>query len=163
MDGLEAALRREPNVLRAVRMVKNRLPDTQANRNHMNVVLACSRRQRPSSLAEPHAIQSDGRALGLISPQLTTRSLAARTIAPMKVKRTAMPSSGSCISGLSRAETKKPRRPMIQTIQQTIATNMIKLTAAVAEPAASMFDEITLPVRAVRRRVISSPVPRNII
>ena len=40
MDGLEAALRREPNVLRAVRIVKNRLPDTQANRNHMNVVLA---------------------------------------------------------------------------------------------------------------------------
>lgn len=129
----------------------------------MKTVLACSRRHRPSSLAEPQAIQSPGRALGLISPQLTTRSFAARTIAPIKVKRTAMPSNGSCMSGLSRAETKKARRPTMQTIQQTMAINMIKLTAAVAEPAASIFDAMTLPMRAVRRSVMSRATLRRII
>lgn len=149
--------------LRASLTVKNKLPDTQAKRNHMKTLAAWISRHFFESLLEPSAIQSPGMPLSLMLPQSTTRSLAASTMAPMNAKRTVRASKGSCIVGRARAEMKKLRMPKIQASQATTTTNMVKLTAAVAVPAASMLEAMRFPMRPVRIIVHRSATRRRII
>ncbi|POR33193.1 hypothetical protein TPAR_06610 [Tolypocladium paradoxum] len=100
-----------PKAPRDALTVKNREPQRQAQRNHMKTVLAWISRQRFSLSLEPKPIQLEGRLSWAMLPQSMACSLAARTMALTRVKRTPRMSRGSMMMGRASEEKKAAARP----------------------------------------------------
>ena len=140
---------------------KNKQPQKVAKRNHMKTRLAWISRQRFSLLDEPNAIQLLGRLLASMLPQSMARSLAESTMASMKVSNTARMSRGRMRKVKKSDGTKAATMPYNAVIQDHAATKMVKFMALVAELEALMLLTMTLPMRAVMRRVSITATARR--
>ena len=99
----------------------------------------------------------------LISPQLIAFSLAASTMASMKVNRTANTSKKMSTREPLRAATKTEAKPRITVSHAHTEVNMEKLMAMAADEAECTLLAMTLPRRAVVIRANRKPSPRRAI
>jgi hypothetical protein len=96
-------------------------------------------------------------------PQLGARSLAAKTMASIKVKRVTKASKGSKMMARPRLEITAEARPYKLANHDRTATNMVKLTAAMADEEALTLLAMTLPMSAVMSNVHKSAIARRAV
>lgn len=149
---------RRPPPPRASLTVKNRETQKQAQRNHMKAVLAWISRHRFSLSEEPQPIQLLERPAFLRLPQLGAPSLAAKTMALIKVKRVARPSRTRRTMTMLRLEMMAAATPYKLATHERAATNIVKLMVAIWP---LLLLAMTFPMSAVMSSVQRRPTVRT--